>query len=154
MRVDARSPDQRLQSVTTPRPPLSSRSSQEVDVARELAPSTLERLSRRLDEERVRLETIITEHEREREESKIAEASADRSADPDNVDGGAIEVEMEIDQAMVQNARDLLDRVKHAQDRMEKGLYGICEVTGDPTPVARLEALPYATTTVEAANRI
>jgi RNA polymerase-binding protein DksA len=123
-------------------------------MARQLAPSTLERLRRRLEEERARLEEIIDEHEREREESKLAEGSADRSADPDNVDGGAIEVEMEMDLAMIQNARELLERVKHAQDRMDKGQYGICEVTGKPIPVARLEALPYATTTVEAANRI
>ena len=123
-------------------------------MTRELAASTLKRLSRRLEEEQTRLETIIIEHEREREESKLAEASADRSPDPDNVDGGAIEVEMEIDLAMIQNARDLLERVRHAQNRMEKGQYGICEVTGEPIPVARLEALPYATTTVEAASRI
>ncbi|MFV1969377.1 MAG: TraR/DksA family transcriptional regulator [Acidimicrobiia bacterium] len=123
-------------------------------MTRELAASTLEKLSRRLQSERERLERIIDEHEREREESVIAEGSADRNADPDNVDGGAINVEIGIDQATVQNARDLLARVRHAQDRMEKGLYGICEVTGESIPVARLEALPYATTTVEAANRV
>ncbi len=123
-------------------------------MARELAPSTLERLGKKLEEERSRLETIISQHEREREQSRLAEASADRSADPDNVDGGAIEVEMEMDIAMVDNARGLLERVKRAQDRMEKGQYGICEVTGEPIPLARLEALPYATTTVEAASRI
>jgi RNA polymerase-binding protein DksA len=123
-------------------------------MARELAPSTLERLGKKLEEERSRLETIISQHEREREQSRLAEASADRSADPDNVDGGAIEVEMEMDIAMVDNARGLLERVKHAQDRMEKGQYGICEVTGEPIPLTRLEALPYATTTVEAATRI
>ena len=123
-------------------------------MTRELAASTLEKLSRRLQTERERLERIIDEHEREREESVIAEGSADRNADPDHVDGGAINVEIGIDQATVQNARDLLGRVRHAQDRMEKGLYGICEVTGESIPVARLEALPYATTTVEAANRV
>lgn len=123
-------------------------------MARELAPSTLERLAKKLEEERTRLEAIITLHEQEREQSRLAEASADRSADPDNVDGGAIEVEMEMDIAMVDNARGLLERVKHAQDRMRKGQYGICEVTGEPIPVARLEALPYATTTVEAASRV
>jgi DnaK suppressor protein len=123
-------------------------------MARDLAPSTLERLAKKLEEERTRLEAIITLHEQEREQSRLAEASADRSADPDNVDGGAIEVEMEMDIAMVDNARGLLERVKHAQDRMKKGQYGICEVTGEPIPVARLEALPYATTTVEAASRV
>jgi len=123
-------------------------------MTRELAASTLGKLSRMLDVERGRLEHIIDEHEREREESFIAEGSADRNADPDNVDGGAINVEIGIDQATVQNARDLLARVLHAQDRMEKGLYGTCEVTGEPIPVARLEALPYATTTVAAASQL
>jgi RNA polymerase-binding transcription factor DksA len=122
-------------------------------MARQLAASTLNRLNKQLIAERARLESIIDDHERDREAAILAEGPADRSPDPDNVDGGAIAVELETDRSMVQNARDLLDAVKRAQDRMEKGLYGICEVTGEPIPVARLEAIPYATTTVEAARR-
>ncbi len=122
-------------------------------MTRALADSTLKRLADRLEQERDRLEHIIDDHDREREESRLSEGSADRSADPDNVDGGAIAVEIEMDLSMVQNARDLLVLVLHAQDRMDKGLYGTCEITGEPIPVARLEALPYATTTVEAAQR-
>ncbi len=123
-------------------------------MARKLAESTLKRFARGLQGERDRLERIIEGHERERQESTIAEGSADRNADPDNVDGGAINVEIGMDLATVQNARILLVQVQRAEDRMEKGLYGICEVTGEPIPVQRLEALPYATTTVEAAARI
>lgn len=122
-------------------------------MTRELAASTLKKLKRKLQTERERLENIIDEHELEREKSVIAVGSADRNADPDNVDGGAINVEIEMDNATVQNARDMLAQVLHAQDRMEKGLYGTCEITGESIPVARLEALPYATTTVEAATR-
>ena len=122
-------------------------------MTRDLAATTLAKLSRKLQAERERLEHIIEEHERERDESVIAIGSADRNADPDNVDGGAINVEIEMDNATIQNARDMLGQVRHAQDRMDKGLYGVCEITGDPIPVARLEALPYSTTTVEAANR-
>jgi len=122
-------------------------------MARKLAASTLKKLERKLREERVRLETIISDHERDRELAMLAEGSADRSPDPDNVDGGAIAVDLETDRSMVENARALLEAVIHAQDRMEKGLYGICEVTGEPIPVARLEAIPYATMTVEAAKR-
>jgi RNA polymerase-binding transcription factor len=122
-------------------------------MARKLAASTLKRLEEKLAAERKRLETIISEHERDREAAMLAEGPADRSPDPDNVDGGAIAVELETDRSMVQNTRDLLDAVIHAQDRMKKGLYGICEVTGEPIPVARLEAIPYATTTVQAAKR-
>ncbi len=122
-------------------------------MTRQLAASTVKKLGRRLQEERERLETIISDHERDREQAMLAEGSADRSPDPDNVDGGAIAVDLETDRSMVQNARDLLEAVLHAQDRMEKGLYGICEVTGEPIPLARLEAIPYATTTVNAARR-
>ncbi|MFV1998932.1 MAG: TraR/DksA family transcriptional regulator [Acidimicrobiia bacterium] len=122
-------------------------------MSRQLASSTLKKLERRLQGERERLEAIIRGHEEDREQALLAEGPADRSPDPDNVDGGAIAVELETDRSMVQNARDLLDAVIHAQDRMEKGLYGICEVTGEPIPVARLEAIPYATTTVEAARK-
>ena len=122
-------------------------------MARQLAASTLKKLELKLQEERDRLEKIISEHERDRELAMLAEGSADRSPDPDNVDGGAIAVDLETDRSMVENARVLLDAVIHAQDRMEKGLYGICEVTGEPIPVARLEAIPYATMTVEAAKR-
>ncbi len=123
-------------------------------MSRQLAASTIKKLGNRLEAERARLEQIIAEHDEAREGLRLAEGSADRSADPDNVDGGAIAVELEMDLSMVQNARDLLVRVIHAQDRMEKGQYGVCEITGQPIPIARLEALPYATTTVEAASRI
>jgi DnaK suppressor protein len=33
---------------------------------------------------------------------------------------------------------------------MRSGTYGICEVTGKPIPLARLQALPYATMCIEA----
>jgi RNA polymerase-binding transcription factor DksA len=122
-------------------------------MARQLAASTLKRLGRKLADERERLEKIIRDHERDRENAMLAEGPADRSPDPDNVDGGAIAVELETDRSVVQNSQDLLDAIQHAQDRMEKGLYGICEVTGEPIPLARLEAIPYATTTVQAAQR-
>ncbi|MEA2057247.1 MAG: TraR/DksA C4-type zinc finger protein [Actinomycetota bacterium] len=123
-------------------------------MARQLASSTLDRLARKLQDERERLEAIIEELETEREESRISESASEHNADPENADGGSLAFEMEMDLSVEQNARELLEKVKHAQDRMEKGVYGICEVTGKPIPVMRLEALPYATTTVEAAERV
>ena len=122
-------------------------------MARKLADSTLERLGRQLGAERERLEALIDEFEREREASRLAESSSEHNADPENADGGSLAFEMEMDLSIQQNAKELLEKVRHAQDRMEKGLYGICEVTGKPIPLARLEALPYATTVVEAADR-
>lgn len=122
-------------------------------MSRELAPSTLQRLERRLENERERLVAILEEIERQREAGQLAKSASEHNPDPDNVDGGAIALEMGMEVSVEQNARMLLEKVHHAQDRIEKGLYGTCEITGDPIPVVRLEALPYATTTVGAASR-
>ncbi len=43
-----------------------------------------------------------------------------------------------------------LAQIERAIERFRGGTYGICEVTGKPIPLARLQALPYATTTIEA----
>lgn len=122
-------------------------------MVRKLAQATLDRFGEKLQAERKRLEELIEEVELQREVGRIAEAASEHSADPGNADGGSLAIEMEMDISVEQNARELLEKVIHAQDRMEKGMYGICEVTGKAIPLARLEALPYATTTVEAASR-
>ncbi len=120
-------------------------------MSRKLAKSTLKRLAKKLQEERERLEDIIAGFDEELETSRLAVTGSEFS-DPDNADGGTIAAEIKMDISLQQNAQSLLDKVKHAQDRMDKGLYGTCERTGDPIPIARLDALPYATTTVEGAS--
>jgi len=50
-------------------------------------------------------------------------------------------------------SRELV-QIERALERMEDGTYGICEVTGRPIPLARLRALPYATTRVEAQREL
>ena len=63
----------------------------------------------------------------------------------------AFEYEKEL--SIDQNATDLLRKIEHALTRLGEGSYGICEVCGQPIPVARLEALPYATLCVKDASR-
>lgn len=43
-----------------------------------------------------------------------------------------------------------LAQIDNAIERIRQGTYGICEVTGKPIPLARLQALPYATMCIEA----
>lgn len=123
-------------------------------MARELAQSTLDRLARKLQEERERLEAIIEEFDRQRELSRLAETGSEHNADPDNADGGSLAFEMEMDLSIEQNAKELLEKVERAQKRMDDGTYGTCEISGKPIPVSRLDALPYATTLVEYADRV
>ncbi len=123
-------------------------------MARALAASTQKKLRKRLEDERARLEALIGEFENERQAARLAETSADHAPDSENTDGGSLAYELELELSAYNNAVELLGKINHAVDRMDRGLYGICEVSGDRIPVARLEALPYATTTVEWAHRV
>jgi DnaK suppressor protein len=49
--------------------------------------------------------------------------------------------------------RKLISKIDAALRRIETGEYGYCEVTGEPIAIARLEARPIATMTVEAQER-
>lgn len=44
----------------------------------------------------------------------------------------------------------LLRQIERALEKISENTYGICDVTGKKIPLARLEAVPYATMTVEA----
>jgi RNA polymerase-binding transcription factor len=49
--------------------------------------------------------------------------------------------------------RELLRQVERALEKIQEGSYGVCDVSGDPIPLARLEAIPYATMTVAAQSK-
>lgn len=64
---------------------------------------------------------------------------------------------MESDRSIELRTRDrerkLIAKIDSALRRMEDGSYGYCEETGDPIGVARLEARPIATLSIEAQER-
>ena len=122
-------------------------------MARKLAKSTLKRFREQLKEERSRLEQIITELEEEREQARLNETATERNPDVDSVEGGTMAFEYEKELSLVENARDLLRKVGHAEERIKKGKYGICEMCGKDIPVARLGVLPYVTTCVDCARK-
>jgi RNA polymerase-binding transcription factor DksA len=133
---------------------VSSRPAKEVRVTRELAKSTLDRLRRKLDDEEARLLEIIDEYDRIFSDANLGSTSAEHSADPNSADGGSLALELEMDLSVLENARELLGKVRAARERMDDGTYGFCVVSGKAIPVERLEALPYATTLVEYANQV
>jgi DnaK suppressor protein len=122
-------------------------------MTRVLAPTTLKRLRSALEEERDRIIALLEEHEQEREEARLSETSAERSPEPASAEAGSMAFEFEKELSIDQNASDLLRKVEHALRRLADKTYGTCEVCGQPIPVARLEALPYATLCVKDASR-
>ncbi len=63
----------------------------------------------------------------------------------------------EADQSLELRTRDrmrkLIKKINQALDRIENGTYGYCEETGEPIGLARLEARPVATLSIEAQER-
>ncbi|MDP8958225.1 MAG: TraR/DksA family transcriptional regulator [Actinomycetota bacterium] len=122
-------------------------------MARSLTKSNQDEFRRLLEAERDRLREMIDELEQELEEARLAEASSERSPDPTTGEGGSMAFEYEKELSIFNNAKDLLDKTEHALARLERGQYGMCESCAEPIPVARLEALPYATFCVSCAQR-
>jgi DnaK suppressor protein len=122
-------------------------------VARKLAKSTVEKFRVRLEEERERLEDLIDEYEQELEEARMSESSSDRSPDPGNAEASSTKLEYAKELSLEQNTLDLLSKVQWALAKMDEGTYGICESCGKSIPLARLDALPYATLCVDCARK-
>jgi DnaK suppressor protein len=123
-------------------------------MARKLAANTVKKFKTQLLSEQERLERMIAEHERELEEARMTETSAERSPDPGSAEAGSMNFEYEKELSLGQNTVDLLRKVERALARIEDGTYGICESCGQPIPLARLEVLPYSTECVSCARRV
>ncbi len=123
-------------------------------MARELATSTVERFRETLLAERTRIMDLLDEHEQEREEARLSETSAERSAEPASAEAGSMAFEYEKELSVDQNSADLLRKIERALARIDEGEYGICEICGSAIPVARLEARPYATLCVTCAAKV
>lgn len=49
---------------------------------------------------------------------------------------------------------NVLRQIERALQKINENTYGICDVTGEEIPKARLEAVPYATMTVKAQEQL
>jgi len=47
----------------------------------------------------------------------------------------------------------LLRQIEHALEKIDEGSYGVCDISGREIPKKRLDAMPYAVTTVEAQEK-
>lgn len=48
----------------------------------------------------------------------------------------------------------ILRQIERALEKIDENTYGFCDVTGEEIPRARLEAVPYATMTVKAQEKL
>jgi DnaK suppressor protein len=121
-----------------------------------MAKMTDEHNSPALDVVRLALLRARLEVERERLRRNLQELDAavrEEEPPPDEpADFGEVGrdlTEEGIDRALIADQERLLAQVGRALQRMDEGTYGLSEISGRPIPLERLEALPWATTTVE-----
>ena len=69
--------------------------------------------------------------------------------DEESGEGDTIAVERDRDLALAAKAREMIEEIDHALTKFDLGTYGICEVSGEPIPRERLEAIPWAREKVE-----
>jgi DnaK suppressor protein len=72
---------------------------------------------------------------------------------PDLADRASAETDHALELRTRDRERKLINKINSAIQRIDQGEYGYCEETGDEIGVARLEARPVATMTLEAQER-
>jgi DnaK suppressor protein len=98
--------------------------------------------SRRLEEERTRLQGIRDGIQRTQQEGTAETAGELSSFDQHPGDSGTETFEMEKNVSLLEQVEDELREVEAAFQRLERGTYGTCQACGRPIGDERLEALP------------
>jgi DnaK suppressor protein len=100
--------------------------------------------SRRLEEERTRLQGIRDGLQREQEEGASATSGELSSFDQHPGDSGTETFEMEKNVSLLEQVDEELVEIEAAAQRLERGTYGTCQACGRPIGDERLEAMPAA----------
>ena len=89
------------------------------------------------------------------EESRatMAQLQVDSMREPDIADRASSETDWSIELRTRDRQRKLISKIDSAVRRLYDGEYGYCEVSGEPISLARLEARPIATMSLEAQEK-
>ena len=83
----------------------------------------------------------------------LASLSAGGITEADLTDRASVETDRALELRTRDRARKLISKIDQALERIENGTYGICEDSGEPIGLRRLEARPIATLSIEAQER-
>jgi len=83
----------------------------------------------------------------------LVHLQAETENHPDLADRATSETDRALELRTRDRQRKLISKIDEAMRRIEDGTYGYCEETGEPIGVARLDARPIATLSLEAQER-
>ncbi len=94
-----------------------------------------------------RQEILLGSHE------TITNLQEENTTEADLNDRASLETDRSLELRARDRERKLLNKIESALQRLENGSFGYCEETGEPISLARLEARPIATMSIEAQER-
>lgn len=68
-------------------------------------------------------------------------------------DQGTDDFDRTISLELTSKEYNILRQIERALEKIDENTYGVCDITGEDIPPARLEAVPYATMTVKAQEK-
>ena len=121
-----------------------------------IAQADLEELRARLETDKENVEEELASHGRVLDDTGdwvgASTGFEGEEADPNDVADQIVELATNVPLVveLEQRHRDIVD----ALEKMDEGVYGICEVSNEPIPLERLKANPAARTTIEHAEEL
>ena len=109
----------------------------------------LDEMRRKLLKERAKYLHSAEEYQAEAESLLATREPGDVQFDEEGGEGTNVAVERERDLALSSQARHTVNQIDDALARIDAGTFGYCVTSGEPIPVARLRAIPWAAERVE-----
>lgn len=69
-------------------------------------------------------------------------------------DQGTDDFDRTINMELTEREYHILRQIDRALEKIAENTYGVCDITGEEIPITRLEAVPYATMTVKAQDKL
>ena len=114
------------------------------------SPSTDEKFMNAKQKEFFRIKLNDWNSEIHKESRETVENLQDSNSPADISDRATQESEKALELRTRDRQRKLIGKIDEAISRIDNGTYGYCEVTGEPIGLARLEARPVTTLSIEA----
>jgi len=129
-----------------------------VHVHKPVSPALASPAGRKLTAKEVREFKDVLLTLRERVSGEYSALSRDNleanQRDPSLSDQGTDTFDREMELNMMGSEQEVIFEIDAALRRIEKGTYGVCELTGQPINFERLQALPYVRYTVRAQSEL
>jgi DnaK suppressor protein len=114
-----------------------------------LSKTEIARFKKRLEEMKERLTSSLQTSSAEVKKPDEATGYSQHQADQ-----GTDDFDRKVNLELTTQEFQVLRQVERALEKIEDGTYGVCDISGEDIPKARLEAMPYAVTTVKSQEKL